>query len=342
MTEKLRWRRLIFHGRKRVEHRNEKNLDNVMKLENREHIEKRTREQNTSHKWKVEHSKRITLSFFGKICKMKATTSCANVVKEIRYQVFKGNSMAISQFERENPGIVFKRSGLIMAQEYPFLGASPDGHIGDDQLIEVKCPSFAISMPPLDGLAKGKIKYLEMKGGIPQLKLSHNYMYQVQGVLHISRRKICNFVVRTPEGMISLKIQQDKDFWENKMVTELLTYFYNSLLPETIDPRHPRNMPIYECPHIKSAQEAKREKKKSETRATVETTKIICEESCVISHISQHGQQLNKLVVTQSVADRSPQVSEAMLSTAHVERCVVEERDGKHDNQGGPTDIQLD
>ncbi|KAJ8889265.1 hypothetical protein PR048_008763 [Dryococelus australis] len=134
---------------------------------------------------------------------MKAITSCANVVKEIRYQIFKGNfyieneSVAIAQFERENPGIVVKR---------------------------IKCTSSAISMPPLDVTEKGKIKYLEMKDAMPH----HNNMYQVQGVLHVSRRKTCNFVVWTPEGMVSLKIQRDKDFWENKMVTKLLTFFYDS------------------------------------------------------------------------------------------------------------------
>ncbi|KAJ8867567.1 hypothetical protein PR048_031369, partial [Dryococelus australis] len=190
---------------------------------------------------------------------MKATTSCTNVVKEIRYQVFKGiekESVTIAQFKRENLDNVVKRSGLIYL-------------------------SYAISMPPLDALAKGKIKYLGMKDGKPQLiKLSHNYMYQVQIVRHISRRKTCNFVAWTPECMVSLKIQRDKDLWKNKMVTNLLTFFYDSLLPKIIYLRHPRNMPICERSHIKSAQEAKREKKKSETRATVETTKIICEDSC--------------------------------------------------------------
>ncbi|KAJ8888847.1 hypothetical protein PR048_008341 [Dryococelus australis] len=125
--------------------------------------------------------------------------------------------------------------------------------IGADLIIEIKGPSSPISIPPLDALQN----YLEIKDGKPQLKLSHNYMYQIQGVLHISQRKTCNFVVWTPEGMVSLKIQHDTEFWENKMVTKLLTFFYDSLLPEIIDPRHPRNMPIRERPHIKSAQEAK-------------------------------------------------------------------------------------
>ncbi|KAJ8876961.1 hypothetical protein PR048_021412 [Dryococelus australis] len=124
----------------------------------------RTREQNSSHEWKVECSKRLS-SFFGKICKMNASTSCANVVKDIRYQVFMGNSSTNRGVEKW-----FNCERRISF----FVGVSPDGFIGDDQIIEVKCPSSAISMPPLDALAKGKIKYLEMKDGKPQLKLSHN------------------------------------------------------------------------------------------------------------------------------------------------------------------------
>ncbi|KAJ8876469.1 hypothetical protein PR048_020914 [Dryococelus australis] len=156
------------------------------------------------------------------------------------------DSVAITQFERENPGIVVKRSGLIVDDEYIFLGVSPDGFIGDDQIIEIMCPSSAISMPPLDALAKCKIKHLEMKDRKPQLKLSHNYIYEEQEVLHISRRKTCNFVVWTAKVMVSLRIQRDKDFRENNMITKLLAFFYDYLLLEIIDPRYPRNMPIRE------------------------------------------------------------------------------------------------
>ncbi|KAJ8876256.1 hypothetical protein PR048_024166 [Dryococelus australis] len=143
----LVYRRLIADGDSSVERKLIDDMPNGITRQV-EQIEERTREQNSSHEWKVERSKRITSSFFEKICKMKATTSCANVVKEIRYQVFKGNSstnwgiekesVAIAQFERENPGIIVQRSGLIVDEEYPFLGASPDGRIGDDQIIEVK------------------------------------------------------------------------------------------------------------------------------------------------------------------------------------------------------------
>ncbi|KAJ8877089.1 hypothetical protein PR048_021541 [Dryococelus australis] len=150
----------------------------------REQIEERTREQNSSHEWKVERSKCITSSFFGKICKMKATTSCANDARKLGT---KSSSEILVQI------------GASKKSQWRLLRASPDGFIGDDQIIKVNCPSSAISMPPLYALAKGKIKYLEMKDEKPQLKLSHNYMYKVQGVLHISRQKTCNSVIWTPE-----------------------------------------------------------------------------------------------------------------------------------------------
>ncbi|KAJ8878532.1 hypothetical protein PR048_019110 [Dryococelus australis] len=201
MTEKLRRHRLISRGRKRVEHRNKKNLDS-------------------------DYGPNASLS-----------------TPEMSQSTYEKSQRTIFRCEH-----------------------SPDGLIDDDQIIEVKCSSSAISMPALDALAKGKIKFLERKAGMPQLQLSHNYMYQVQGVL----RKFNE--IRT----------FGKEDRKKKKVTKLLTFFYGSLLPEMIDPRHPGNMPIHQHPHIKSAQEAKHEKKKSETTATVETTKIIGEESCVM------------------------------------------------------------
>ncbi|KAJ8886737.1 hypothetical protein PR048_012949 [Dryococelus australis] len=131
--------------------------------------------------------------------------------------------------------------GLVVDEYHSFLGAPPDGLIGRD-------------------LKKSEFNDLQAR---------------LYSLMCKYADKTCNFIVWTPEGMVSLEIQQDKEFLENKMVTKLLTFFSDSLLPEINDPRHPRNMPISECPYIKSAQDVKRAKKKSRTRAIAETTKII-------------------------------------------------------------------
>ncbi|KAJ8891433.1 hypothetical protein PR048_003961 [Dryococelus australis] len=176
---------------------------------------------------------------------MKPTTSCANVVKEIRYQVFNRNfitrwgteneHIAIAQFESEDPGTFVRRCDLVVDEEFPYLAASPDGLVGDESIIEVKCLSSAKTMLPMDVIGKGRINLMEIKNDKLLLKASHNYMYQ------------------TAQGMISVKIQ-DKEFWENKILGKLVTFFNHCVLSEIINPRHSQKMPIREPEHIKEAQ----------------------------------------------------------------------------------------
>ncbi|KAJ8893951.1 hypothetical protein PR048_006552 [Dryococelus australis] len=114
--------------------------------ENRKAIEENTRGQSSCHEWKEERCKRITASFFGKMCKMKPTKSCVSTVKQIRYSVFKGNlntswglvkeGVAQAQFAAEN-NISVQACGLLVYGEFPYLGASPDEFIGDDAVLEV-------------------------------------------------------------------------------------------------------------------------------------------------------------------------------------------------------------
>ena len=86
---------------------------------------------------------------------MKLTTSCAVLVKQIRYNVFKGNAstswglhkepVAIAQFSQERH-VTVTVSGLIVDEEFPFLAASPDGLVGENEIVEVKCPASARSL----------------------------------------------------------------------------------------------------------------------------------------------------------------------------------------------------
>ncbi|KAJ8895612.1 hypothetical protein PR048_000948, partial [Dryococelus australis] len=136
--------------------------------ENRKAIEENTRGQSSYRERKEQRCKRITASFFGKICKMKPTTSCASKIKKIRYNVFKGNlnsswdlekeGEARSQYAEEN-NISVHACGLLEDEEFPYLGASPDGLIRDDAVLEVK------------------------------------FIYvHIQGFLHIPKREYCYFV----------------------------------------------------------------------------------------------------------------------------------------------------
>lgn len=233
-------------------------------------IEETTREQSASFCWRSHRSKRLTSSFFGNVCKMKTTTSCASLVKQIRYQVFKGNtstawglqneSIAIAQFASQN-NVEVRSSGLVVHQQYPFLAASPDGLIGENEIIEVKCPVSARSMSIESAVEAKRIKFLEMKHGLPSLKANHSYMYQVQGILNITGRQLCYFVVWSPLSMVVQSIEKDVLFWEDKMLPKLKKFYYNCLLPEIIDPRVPRKLTIRDPQYTTDAQNLAKEKK---------------------------------------------------------------------------------
>lgn len=77
----------------------------------------------------------------------------------------------------------------------------------------------------------------------------HDWYFEVQGLLHITRRQYCIFAVwtghdETSKCMKFEKIYSDEDFWKSQMESKILKFYYNHLLPEVIDPRKGRGMPI--------------------------------------------------------------------------------------------------
>ncbi|XP_054258294.1 uncharacterized protein LOC128983703 [Macrosteles quadrilineatus] len=195
-----------------------------MNEEKRSQLERNSRGQSLCDLWVKERKKRITASNFGRICKMRSTTSCQKLVEQLLYKQFSGNSATRMQ---------------------PFLAASPDGVIEGLGLVEVKCPASAKDLTPADAVVEKKIKFcvLDEERNL-KLKRSHCYYYQIQGQLHITQQKNCWFLVWTNKGMSIEKIVRDDQFWENKMEKPLTNFYFKCVLPELIDPRHPRGLPI--------------------------------------------------------------------------------------------------
>lgn len=72
--------------------------------------------------------------------------------------------------------------GFIHHPEIPNVGISPDGLVGDDGLIEIKCP-----------MHRAHIEAVEKK------KLPSQYRWQVQGQLWVTQRKWLDFISYHPE-----------------------------------------------------------------------------------------------------------------------------------------------
>lgn len=60
-------------------------------------------------------------------------------------------------------GVNIKPSGLFVDSEQFYFAASPDGLIGDDGLVELKCPSSAKSVSPKDAIEIKIIKCCVLK-----------------------------------------------------------------------------------------------------------------------------------------------------------------------------------
>lgn len=61
--------------------------------EQRKQVFEMTIGQSSNTNWKEIRKKLLTASNFGKICKMRDTTSCSTIVKELLYSAFKGKTI---------------------------------------------------------------------------------------------------------------------------------------------------------------------------------------------------------------------------------------------------------
>lgn len=186
---------------------------------NREKIFKETLLQSNSEFWRVERKKRLTASNFGRICKLRKTTSTAKIVADLLYATFKGNSATNFGLESEDAAIALfekqylkqvQRSGLIIDKSYPYLACSPDGLVDNNAIIEIKSSEKSGDLTPLQAVKERKIDYCIHNEEIDEiiLKRNHNYYYQIQGLLHISDREICYFIVYTRGGLHVEKIKR--------------------------------------------------------------------------------------------------------------------------------------
>lgn len=89
--------------------------------------------------------------------------------------------------------------GFVMRDEW--VGGSPDGLIGKDGLLEIKCP---LSSTHIEIILSGKM---------PTLHIS-----QVQGLLWVTERKWCDFVSYDnrviSQPMFCIRVERDKEYFK--------------------------------------------------------------------------------------------------------------------------------
>ncbi|KAL0894185.1 hypothetical protein ABMA27_014210 [Loxostege sticticalis] len=204
----------------------------------RKRIERETVLQSSCSEWLQLRKVLLTASNFGQVIKRRKNLSCCNLVKNLSYKKNISNIISI-RHGRDNEKIALQqlsdqqnvkidKCGLFIDQEYPFLGATPDGLIADDFTVEIKCPSSAYKLSFEEALNRKKIPfYKKNTNGDIVLNKQHNWYFQIQGQLHVTRRSKCLFAVWLGED-IPLKtdiIERDDNLWEQYMKQKLIDFY---------------------------------------------------------------------------------------------------------------------
>lgn len=85
-------------------------------------------------------------------------------------------------------GNVVRTKGMYTHPDYDWIGGSPDGLVGDDGIIEIKCPFY------------------KMK---PHEQIPAHYYCQINGLMEILDRQWCDFVSWTPTSMKIYRVYRD-------------------------------------------------------------------------------------------------------------------------------------
>ncbi|CAK1594368.1 unnamed protein product [Parnassius mnemosyne] len=230
--------------------------------EDRRQIEKSTILQRDSSEWLELRRKLLTASNFAKVVNRRQNTSVRNLVKNIIYPKNLSNVPSLKHgIEHEaiaaeqiasQLNIKIEPCGLFIDKKFPFLGATPDGIVGTDTIIEIKCPITAFKTSLDEAINNKKVLFWrKTKNGLV-INKKHPWYIQVQGQLHITDRRKCIFGVWSGcDKDIKFEIiERDDQYWE-QMEAKLENFYITCMLPELCDPRHVRNMPIRDLSELK-------------------------------------------------------------------------------------------
>lgn len=210
-----------------------------MNANDRQELQENTKGQSKSALWQNERRKRLTASLFGQVFKAKSYNALENIASRIKENKNISTSatnhglkheLSALKLYSEKTNTTYFRSGLVIHEKYPFLGASPDALVGYDGVVEIKCP-YNIRHCKIENV---KLDFLD---GNMKLKRTHNYYFQIQGILEVTNRRWCDFVIYTYKDISIERIERDESTFVN-MLPSLRDFYYFHLLPKLVRPNN--------------------------------------------------------------------------------------------------------
>ena len=148
---------------------------------------------------------------------------------------------AILKYEEQSNTVVCK-SGLWVNPNYPFLGCSPDGIVGEDGLLEIKSlkifkdstiESVVEKWSTLPKVVKQGQCFI-IEDGQCILKSIHDYYYQIQMQLLVTERIFCDFVLYAENGPVSIERIYQNEHVINEIIKCLTALWKRVVAPEFV------------------------------------------------------------------------------------------------------------
>jgi hypothetical protein len=189
-------------------------------------------------------SKIMTTSRGGKGFGQTALTYADEIILDIlqveRYQItakslthgIENEILAKDAYQQLTMNTIIDVHEPIMHQKFNFIGGTPDGLIGYDGIIEIKCPWNPINH--LNNYYCNNIQVFDMPDSDSYL---HDYWWQVQGYLWITERYECDFVTydsRFPEHLsliITRVMRNDEDI---KKLSDRCQEFWHEIIQKKL------------------------------------------------------------------------------------------------------------
>lgn len=200
--------------------------------------------QRSNPLWFVVKEYRLTASNFGKILhcfkKKNGEKPAASLLKNLAFPKNIANvrsikwgidheAVAIKQFE-EATGLVVLETGIWL-HESGLIGGSPDGLVGDEAIVEVKCP-YKYRFDVLEDVLSQDSSYFIQCNRNKEWSYNpnHEYYSQIQACLTFTKRKTGYFVCWTTKSMTITVIEKDEQ-WGVKNIPLLKKFYVKYYLP---------------------------------------------------------------------------------------------------------------
>ncbi|CAH3037357.1 unnamed protein product, partial [Pocillopora meandrina] len=212
-------------------------------IKDRNDITEATKEQHLTRTWYDVRKPRITASKC-KRCLIRPTTSPTKAISEVLIyndraptkamkKGIEAESRIISEFEKDT-GLTVHKSGFVISETHPFLGASPDGIIDNHTIVEVKNIQVKEGESHEDAMCR--LGIYKKNGSAIEINKNHGYYHQIQQQLFCTQSNSCHFIVSSAISTHREVITFDSGFW-NDILPKLESFYFNHLFPELVYPR---------------------------------------------------------------------------------------------------------